>query len=158
MSRGYLKVTALTVVAAFGLMGCGEGGLFSKQGKKTTQPVAEEKKQTSFFDLFQPQDDPRVTVAVNKYIWHAALEVLDFLPIESADPFSGLIVTGYGTPPGGRVAYRATILVNDPALDARSLNLALMTRNGPVDEATRAAVEDAILTRARQMRVADLNL
>lgn len=158
MSRGHLKVIGLTLVAALGLMGCSEGGLFSKQGKKATQPEAEEKKGTSIFSLFQPQDDPRVTVAVNKYLWNAALEVLDFLPVESADPFSGLIVTGYGTPPGGRVAYRATILISDPALDARSLNLALMTRSGPVDEATRAAVEDAILTRARQMRVADLDL
>jgi hypothetical protein len=36
-----------------------------------------------------------------------------------------VIVTGYGTPPGGGRAYRATIYVQDPALDARSLKVAL---------------------------------
>ncbi|APE44858.1 hypothetical protein BOO69_16700 [Sulfitobacter alexandrii] len=96
------------------------------------------------------------TVSVNKYLWSASLEVLDFLPVQSIDPFTGVIVTGYGTPPGGGSAYRATVLIDDPALDARSLNLALQTRNGrTVNTATTRAVEDAILSRAREMRIAD---
>jgi len=95
------------------------------------------------------------TVSVNRYIWKASLEVLDFLPIQSVDPFTGVIVTGFGTPPGGGRAYRATILVDDPALEARSLNVALQTRSGTASPATVRAVEDAILTRARQLRVSD---
>jgi hypothetical protein len=71
------------------------------------------------------------------------------------DPFTGVITTGYGTPPGGGRAYRATIYVSDPALDARSLNIALMTNAGPAPAATVRAVEDAILTRARQLRAQD---
>jgi hypothetical protein len=94
-------------------------------------------------------------VAVNRYIWAASLDVLDFLPVESADPFTGVISTGFGTPPGGGTAYRATIRVIDPALDARSLQLALQTRSGPVSIETQTAVEDAILSRARQLRIAD---
>jgi len=97
-------------------------------------------------------------VRVNKYIWSASLQVLDFLPIQSVDPFTGVIVTGYGTPPGGGRAYRATVLISDPALDARSLNVALQTRSGTASAATVRAVEDAILTRARQLRVADNRL
>ncbi|GAA3857180.1 DUF3576 domain-containing protein [Celeribacter arenosi] len=92
------------------------------------------------------------TVQVNKYIWSAALDVLSFLPVQSADPFTGVIITGYGTPPGGGRAYRATILVSDPALDARALNLSLYSGSGPVSAETVRAVENAILTRARQMR------
>ena len=42
---------------------------------------------------------PNDTVAVNRYLWNASLEVLNFLPIQSVDPFTGVIVTGYGTPP-----------------------------------------------------------
>ncbi len=96
------------------------------------------------------------TVGVNRYIWSASLEVLSFLPVQSIDPFTGVIVTGYGTPPGGGRAYRATVLVDDPALDARSLNVALQTRGGrPVSKATSRAVEDAILSRARELRIAD---
>ena len=45
-----------------------------------------------------------------------------------------------------------------PALEARSLNVALATRSGPVPTATVRAVEDAILTRARQLRIRDKNL
>ena len=95
-------------------------------------------------------------VAVNKYLWNASLEVLNFLPVQSVDPFTGVIVTGYGTPPGGGRSYRATVLIDDPALDARSLNLALQTRGGrAVSKATARAVEDAILSRAREMRISD---
>ncbi|MFQ1702020.1 DUF3576 domain-containing protein [Loktanella agnita] len=94
-------------------------------------------------------------VAVNRYLWTASLDVLSFLPVQSADPFTGVISTGYGTPPGSGRAYRATIHVSDPALDARSLNLSLMTQSGPVALETQRAVEDAILSRARQLRIAD---
>jgi uroporphyrinogen-III synthase len=56
-------------------------------------------------------------------------------------------------------AYRATILVQDPALDARSLKLSLQTKGGgAVSPETLNAVIDAILTRARQMRIADSKL
>jgi hypothetical protein len=95
-------------------------------------------------------------VEVNRYLWAASLEVLNFLPVQSVDPFTGVIVTGYGTPPGGGRSYRATVLIDDPALDARSLTLALQSRGGrSVGKATLRAVEDAILTRARELRIAD---
>lgn len=109
---------------------------------------------SSIWDAFNSAD-PNNTVEVNKYLWQASREVLSFLPIQSVDPFSGVIVTGYGAPPGGGRAYRATIHVTDPALDARSLKVALATQGGPVDAATQRAVEDAILTRARQLRIRD---
>ncbi|GAB4286039.1 MAG: DUF3576 domain-containing protein [Roseovarius sp.] len=105
---------------------------------------------SSLFDIFK---DGGAKVKVNRYLWTATLETLNFLPIESADPFTGIISTGYGRPPGGGQAYRATVLISDPALDARSLHVALQTKSGPVSAATQRAVEDAILTRARQLRV-----
>ena len=92
---------------------------------------------------------------VNRYLWAASLDVLSFLPVQSVDPFTGVIVTGYGTPPGGGQSYRATIHIKDPALDARSLNVAVQTKGGPVSAGTTRAVEDAILSRARQLRIAD---
>ncbi|MBV7394351.1 DUF3576 domain-containing protein [Mameliella sediminis] len=109
----------------------------------------------TIWDIFKKREDPGRVGAVNRYLWNASLDVLDFLPVQTVDPFSGVITTGYGTPPGGGRAYRATILISDPALDARSLNLALHTRSGPVDPATVRAIEDAILTRARQLRKQD---
>lgn len=110
----------------------------------------------TIWDLFGNSDDPSVTVEVNRYLWRASLEVLDFMPIEAADPFTGIIAFGYATPPGGSQAYRATVYVTDPALEARSLRVALQGRGGSaVSRETARQVEDAILTRARQLRVAD---
>lgn len=94
-------------------------------------------------------------IKVNRYIWQASLEILDFMPIESIDPFSGIIVMGYGAPPGGRTTYRATVYVSEPALDARTLRVALATRTGPAPAQTMRALEDAILSRARQLRDTD---
>lgn len=104
----------------------------------------------SIFDVFRGKE---AGVKVNRHLWTASLQVLDFLPVQSADPFTGIISTGYGTPPGGGPAYRATILISDPALDARSLNVSLSTQRGPVAAGTQRAVEDAILSRARQLRM-----
>ena len=118
----------------------------------------EDKPRSTIWDLFSNANDPNTTIEVNRYLWQASLEVLNFLPIESVDPFTGVIVTGYGRPPGGGRAYRATIYVQDPALDARSLKIAMQTKGGPVDPETLRAVEDAILSRARELRIADSTL
>lgn len=110
---------------------------------------------SSIWDVFGPNKSEQ-TGNVNRYLWAASLDVLNFLPLQSADPFTGVIITGYGTPPGGGRAYRATVHIKDPALEARSLSVALQTSGGrPVSAATARAVEDAILSRARQMRIAD---
>ncbi|MGV6840664.1 MAG: DUF3576 domain-containing protein [Planktomarina sp.] len=90
-------------------------------------------------------------IRVNRYLWEASLDTLSFLPIQSIDPFTGVIVTGYGTAPGGKTAYRATIHIRSAALSTRSLSVALMTRRGPASADTVRAVENAIFTRARQM-------
>ncbi|WP_333817669.1 DUF3576 domain-containing protein [Tabrizicola sp.] len=155
------------------LSSCGGGGGLFGKGTLTAEQKAERDAaatahrdgtsragaKTSIWSLFKKSDDPNTTVEVNKYIWQASLEVLNFLPIESVDPFTGVIVTGYGRPPGGGRAYRATVYVQDPALDARSLKVALQGQGGAsVAPETVRAVEDAILTRARQLRVRDSKL
>ena len=123
-----------------------------------SQVAAAEEERESVWDLFNDQDDPNTTVQVNRYIWNASLEVLDFLPLHTVDPFSGVIVTDWGEAPGSGKLYRATVYVKDPALDARSLRVSLLTKSGPADPDTVRQVEDAILTKARQLRIADLEL
>ncbi|WP_323781198.1 DUF3576 domain-containing protein [Thalassovita sp.] len=121
-------------------------------------PIERSDKKNSVWDIFRKKNTD-LQVSVNRYIWNASLEVLNFLPVETVDPFTGVIVMGYGTPPGGGRAYRATVYVKDPALEARSLIVALQTRGGrPVSPDTQRAVEDAILARARQLRIKDGNL
>ena len=116
-----------------------------------SEPIKVEKKET-VFDLFKNKQDPNTAIGVNRYIWIATLDVLSFLPIKAADPFTGIISFGFGNVPGSKQMYRGTVLINDPALDARSLKISLVTKNGtPIDLKTRIAVEDAILNRARQI-------
>lgn len=154
-------------IAAMGLMavlaGCGVGRALGPPTPENTVPVDSDIERarggdntTTLGEALRAGRNQERIVSVNRYIWAASIEVLDFLPIESVDPFTGVIITGYGTPPGGGTSYRATVLIDDPALDARSLNVALQTRSGrPASAAAVRAVEDAILTRARQMRIAD---
>ena len=91
------------------------------------------------------------TVAQTNPIWIASLEILDFLPIVSTNLKNGLIVTGYGTPPGGQLEYRATVLISDMAIDASALKVSLENRSGPVDPLVVEELETAILNRARQV-------
>jgi len=144
---------ALMALMALLLAGCG-GGL---PASDDTAPVQDTGRST-LFDLFENRDDPNVTLEVNRYLWTASQDILSFLPLEKADPFTGVLVYGFGTPPGSGRSYRATVYIRDPALDARSLNVALATRGGPADADTTRAIEDAILTRARQLRVAEERL
>ena len=82
----------------------------------------------------------------------ATLEVLNFLPIISADPFTGIISFGLGKVPGSNRRYKGTVLINDPALDARSLKVSLILKDGSLlDPKTVREVENAILNRARQI-------
>lgn len=161
--------TAIIVAlsATLVLSGCGGRSMFGGNraaSQEAANAYALEQRQAetgtteSIFGLFANREDPSTVLTVNRYIWTAALEVPDFLPVETVDPFSGVITTGFGTPPGGGRPYRATIAVTDAALDARSLNVALVSRNGPASAETVRAVENAILTRARQIRIRELGL
>jgi hypothetical protein len=111
--------------------------------------------------------DEKARQPVNKFIWQAALDTLSFLPLTSTDPFTGVIVTDWGsTPdaPGERLKVTAYIL--DAGLSAASLKVAVyrevQTEAGlwvpaPVSADTAGKLEDAILTRARQIRIAALD-
>lgn len=145
IAKGLMAITLLTALSA-----CGSSSPFGSLGfgAKTDASATQQATRTRGSE----------SVAVNRYLWAASLDVLSFLPVESVDPFTGVIVFGYGTPPGGNRAYRASVYITDPALDARSLNVALQSRNGPVPAETQRAIEDAIFSRARQIRIADRGL
>ena len=153
-----LKSILLSVLTIFFVISCTSdstvvGGNTDKN-YLSSLPTAESDERETIWDAFN-REATREPVKVNRYIWQAALDVLDFMPIETIDPFSGVIVKGFGVPPGGKTQYRATIYVIDPALEARSLRVSMQTKSGPVSTATMNEIENAILSRARQMRRAD---
>ena len=162
MGRMKAQNIAIMALALGSLAACGSfGSPAQPRADQYSNPNVpsniETNAENTIWSIFNKKSNESV-VLVNKYLWSASLEVLNFLPIQSVDPFTGVIVTGYGTPPGGGRAYRATVLIDDPALDARSLNVALQSRGGAVSNATSRAVEDAILSRARELRIADNKL
>ena len=180
MLKTFFKGIVILFVT-FGLTACGgigrsSGGGFLKANNNVSEATKKQraqnpsdgaeiiasgegtpKKRQTVWDLFTTPDQ-NTNVRVNKYLWNAALETLNFLPVESADPFTGVLVMGWGRAPGGSRQYRATVLVQDPALDARSLKLSIQTRGGTASAETVRRIEDAIMTRARQLRIRDKNL
>jgi hypothetical protein len=101
----------------------------------------------------------------NRFLWRASLETLSFMPLASTDPFSGVIATDWtATPDLPTERLKVTAFVTDSRLRAEALKVAVYreTRSedsqwiaAPVDPATARKLEDAILTRARQLRIAE---
>ena len=150
-----LKFIILSFLTVLLIQGCAsDSNTLDDKSYLSALPAAEIEDRETIWDAFN-REATREPVKVNRYIWQAALDVLDFMPIETIDPFSGVIVKGFGVPPGGKIQYRATIYVIDPALEARSLRVSMQTKSGPVNAATMREIENAILSRARQMRKAD---
>ena len=101
-------------------------------------------------------------VAVNSFLWRASLDTLSFLPLSSADPFGGVIITDWYSPqetPDRRFKATAYILDRDLRADGVRVTLFQQRRDGsgwtdvPVDSKTSTDLENTILTRARQLRV-----
>jgi len=101
------------------------------------------------------------TIAVNSYLWKAAVDTVSFAPLLQANPNSGVIITDWYTnpkAPGERV--KLTVAVLDPDLRADALRVSAarqVNQNGawvdaPVSAATVQKLEDIILTRARDLR------
>ena len=111
-------------------------------------------------------DDPKARLPVNKYLWQGALDTLSFLPLASTDPFTGVIATEWGSTadePGER--FKVTAYILNPGLTAAALKVAVFREKqaetglwvpAPVSADTARQIEDAILTRARQIRIAGL--
>lgn len=136
-----------------------EQGIQSAMGNRNPNEYDPALGTGGILDLFGPgRGEPARQIGVNKYLWTASLDVLSFLPLEGADPFSGVIVTDWGRVAGDPTPFRVTVLISDAALDARSLRVAAFRQAGgrsvPVSAADNRRLEDAILTRARQLRIA----
>lgn len=105
-------------------------------------------------------------IPVNKFLWQASLDTLTFLPLASTDPFTGVIATDWGAAPNRpNERFKVTAYMLSPALAASSLRVAVYREvrspeglwvPAAVDPDTPRKLEDAILTRARQIRIADL--
>lgn len=102
-------------------------------------------------------------IGVNGFLWQAALDTLSFLPLTSADPFGGVLITDwYEDPktPGERFKVNALILSRSLRADAVKISVFKQTKDLSgvwqdvgVNPSVGRDLEDTILTRARQLKV-----
>ena len=104
-------------------------------------------------------------IGVNSFLWRASLDTLNFMPLVSADPFGGVIITDwYTNPEKPNERFKATVYILDTRLRADALKVSIfkqqLTANGwsdaPTDAETGVQIENAILTKARQYKLSTI--
>ncbi len=168
-----LWMTGLVAVAmAVLLTACGPSkGTFpgrDSTGRDTPFPEqSSQRERGSFFEgfsIFSGDKGPKAGgIGVNSYLWRASLDTLAFMPLQSADPFGGVIISDwYQDPTAPEERFKVTVYILDQRLRADGLKVAVFkqkaTANGswveaPVDAEITSELENAILTRARQLRI-----
>lgn len=100
-------------------------------------------------------------IGVNSFLWRASLDTLNFMPLASADPFGGIIITDwYSDPTTPNERFKATVYILDTRLRADALNVSIFRQqqqggawvDATVNPDTEIQIENAILSRARQLR------
>ena len=103
-------------------------------------------------------------IGVNSFLWRATLDTIVFMPVSAADPFGGVILTDWYAPPGSpEERFKLNVYILDRQLRADGLRVAVFRQtrdtasgewiDAPVNAQTATALEDTILTRARELRV-----
>ena len=105
-------------------------------------------------------------IGVNSYLWRATLDTLAFMPLQSADPYGGVVITDwYVNPEKPDERFKCTVYILDTRLrgDALKVTVFKEVSNGQggwapsqAADQTSIDIENAILTRARQLRVSNL--
>lgn len=104
-------------------------------------------------------------IGVNSFLWRASLDTLSFMPLASNDPFGGVIITDWRIDPNAPTErFKMTVYILDTRLRADAVKVNVFKQvngvNGWVDAAvdpdTPTQIENAILTRARQLRLSTL--
>lgn len=170
-NRVWLKRASFLSLFFVFLAGCSETGLQSDATyKDKTQEdmyrygsVVSDK---GGFDLLGGNDKKKeqTGLGVNGFLWRATLDTLSFMPIASADPFGGVITTDWFSPPDApneRAKVNAFILDRDLRADGVKVTVFRQTKgvdgqwaDAAVVPSTASSLEETILTRARQMRLA----
>lgn len=145
-----LAGATLCATALISLSACGTLGVGGKSGQTTTKGA----------QTIAP------TNGVNSFLWRATLETLNFLPLDQVDPYGGVIITDwYADPAAPEERLRATAYILDQNLRADALKVSVFKQirtatgwnDAPVDADTARKLENAILTRARQLYIATVD-
>jgi Domain of unknown function (DUF3576) len=142
------------------------------QTRKSDDPPQETVFGPGGFDLFgigggKKAEGGSIGVGVNSYLWRASLDTVSFMPLASADPFGGVIITDWYAPPETPdERFKMNIYILGRELRADGLRVAVFRQNHATDghwvdavvkPETATDLENQILTRARQLRIATAN-
>ena len=105
-------------------------------------------------------------IGVNSYLWRASLDTLAFMPLASADPYGGVVITEwYANPEKPDERFKCTVYILDTRLRADGLNVTVYKQvrdasgawvDASASDQTAVDIENAILTRARQLRLSNV--
>jgi len=106
-------------------------------------------------------------IGVNSYLWRATLDTLAFMPLASADPYGGVVITEwYSNPEKQDERFKCTVYILDTRLRADGLAVTVFKQvkdasgawtDATASDQTSTDIENSILTRARQLRLANVN-
>lgn len=101
-------------------------------------------------------------IAVNGFLWRAALDSTAFMPLRSADAYGGAIITDWYSPPESPAErFKITVLVQGATLRADGVKVTVFkqkrdAKGGWIDakvaKNTSIDLENVILARARDLR------
>jgi hypothetical protein len=101
------------------------------------------------------------SLGVNAYLWRGALDTLSFMPLASADPFGGVIITDWYTPPAANgERFKATAYILGRELRSDGVRVSIFRQvlqsgqwvDAPVSPVTVGEIENKVLSRARELR------
>jgi hypothetical protein len=165
MSR---TLAGFCIVALLALGACSGDSKQEAYRNPKVDPVADTGNGSMFGSLFggnaKSSEPAQPGIAVNSYLWRASLDTLSFMPLASADPFGGVIITDWYSPPdAANERFKVNVFILDRVLRSDALRAAVFHQrrqnNGDwidvaSDAGTQTDLENAILTRARQLRIA----
>jgi hypothetical protein len=109
----------------------------------------------------------QATIGVNGYLWRATLDTLAFMPLASADPYGGVVITDwYANPEKPDERFKCTVYILDTRLRADGLNVTVYKQvrdatgawaDATASDQTAIDIENSILTRARQLRLSNVS-
>ncbi|HLY89797.1 MAG TPA: DUF3576 domain-containing protein [Acetobacteraceae bacterium] len=100
-------------------------------------------------------------LGVNAYLWRGALDTLSFMPLASADPFGGVIITDWYTPPtSSNERFKATAYILGRELRSDGVRVSIFRQvlqdghwvDSSVSPVTVGEIENKVLARARELR------
>jgi len=173
MKTKLAKVVVLSALAlsTAALSACGESkAVFPTRDKGSSAPrMSNEPRETvfgpegMFGDKKKGGQGDAVGIGVNSFLWRASLDTIAFMPIATADPFGGTIITDWYTlPESPTERFKVNVFILDRALRADGVKVSVFKQardasggwiDVKVDPRMTADLENAILTRARQLRI-----